>query len=136
MTDPTRPPLPDPAGLEPTMSPVDLPGDAPGEDRPLRWTATIVAVATLFLLFFNAGAIRSWANELRPGPTTEPVIAAADAWHGVTAAIGLARPVETMRGWWEAAKAARFGGQDAAVPEPEAPATRQPRPGERGPTTS
>ena len=111
MTETSSPPLPDPAGLEHTLSPVDLPGDAPGEGRPLRWATTIIAVASAFLLLFNAGALRSWAGDLEPGPVTEPVIAAADAWHGFTERLGLTRPVETMRGWWQEVKAGRFAAQ-------------------------
>lgn len=138
MTDTTRPPLPDPTGLEDRLSPVDIPGDAPDEGAP-RWTVQIVALATALLFLLNATAIRAWANELAPSAWTEPVIAAADAWHGFASGLGLAAPVETMHGWWEGARAARFGGGEAAAPPPdveEEPAQRQPRPGERAlPTT-
>jgi hypothetical protein len=112
VTAPFKPPLleqPVPASL----SPVDLPGDLPDVGRPLRWTAGIVATASLVLLLFNAGAIRGWADELPPAPLTEPAIAAAEAWHGLTSQIGLAAPVETMRGWWREAQDARFAaGED------------------------
>jgi hypothetical protein len=127
-SDISRPPLPDPSGLEDTLSPVDLPGDVPGEGAPLRWAVTIVAVASALLLFLNATSIRAWANELPPGPATDPVIAAADAWYGFTSSLGLAAPVETVHLWWEGARAARFGSQPDTAPA-DAPA-RQPRPGE------
>jgi hypothetical protein len=135
---PTTPPLPDPAGLERTLSPVDLPGDVVGEGAPVKWTAQIVAVASASLLLFNAVAIRSWASELHPGPWTDPIISAADAWYEATARIGLAAPVETMHGWWQRVQAARFGGTEpAAAPQDvEAPARPQPRPGESGPPTT
>jgi hypothetical protein len=132
MTDTSRPPLPDPSGLEDRLSPVDLPGDAPGEGAPLRWTVTIVAVATLFLFLFNATAIRAWASELAPSPWTEPAIAFADWWYETASGLGLTVPVETMHGWWEHAR----GGEAEAAPPPEDTPVRQPRPGERGPGTT
>jgi hypothetical protein len=138
VTEPTsKPPLPDPSGLERTLSPVDLPGDAVGEGAPIRWTVQIVAVASALLFLLNATSIRSWASELRPGPWTDPVISAADAWYETTASVGLAAPVETVHGWWQKVQAARFSGQSApAEPQREEPARPQPRPGEAGPTTT
>jgi hypothetical protein len=136
VTEPTRkPPLPDPSGLERTMSPVDLPGDPVGEEAPVKWTAQIVAVASALLFLLNATSIRAWASELRPGPWTDPVIAAADAWYDTAARVGLTAPVETMHGWWQSVQEARFG-RDAARQEPEEPARPQPRPGEAGPPTT
>ena len=135
MAEPTsKPPLPDPAGLEDTLSPVDLPDDAPGEGAPLRWTSTIVAVAAAFLFLFNAGAVRGWASDLPPDRYA-PVIAAADAWHGLTGRLGLTWPVETMRGWWQAAQAAGSGegAEQEGEPQPDRP---QPRPGEGGPPST
>jgi len=93
-------------------SPVDLDDDAPAGGRPLLWTSRVVATAAAFLLLFNAGALRSWASELSPGPATDPVIAAADRWFAATHALGLDVPVETMRGWWQAAQAARLSTGD------------------------
>jgi hypothetical protein len=94
---------------ETILSPVDFPFEAPMAG--LRWTSEIVATAALMLLLFNAGAVRGWASELPPGPLTEPAIAAADGWTAATEAVGLDRPVETMRGWWREAQAARFAGE-------------------------
>ncbi|MEA3017641.1 MAG: hypothetical protein QOI38_2363 [Sphingomonadales bacterium] len=93
-------------------SPVDLDDDGAIGGPPLPWTSRIVATAALFLLLFNAGAVRSWASELPPGPATDPLIAAADRWFAATHALGLDLPVETMRGWWQAAQAARLSGDD------------------------
>ena len=93
-------------------SPVDLDDGAQSAGRALPWTGRVVATAALFLLLFNAGALRSWASDLPPGPGTEPVVAAADRWHAATAALGLDVPVETMRSWWQAAQAARLSGAD------------------------
>jgi hypothetical protein len=119
------------------MSPVDLPGDPVGEGAPVRWTVQIVAVASALLFLLNATSVRSWASELRPGPWTDPVIAAADAWYETTAAIGLSAPVETLHGWWQQVQAARFGGEAAPAPQvPDEPVRPQPRPGEAGPPTT
>lgn len=93
-------------------SPVDLEQDDSTGERPLLWTARIIATASLFLLLFNAGAVRSWASELPTGPASDPVIAAADRWFAATHALGLDAPVETVRGWWQAAQAARPGAGD------------------------
>jgi hypothetical protein len=93
-------------------SPVDLEDDDAVAGRPLLWTSRIIATASLFLLLFNAGAVRSWASELPPGPAADPLIAAADRWFAATHALGLDAPVETMRGWWQAAQAASLSDGD------------------------
>jgi len=93
-------------------SPVDLEEDDAVAGRPLLWTSRIIGTASLFLLLFNAGAVRSWASALPPGPAADPVIAAADRWFAATHALGLDAPVEAMRGWWQAAQAARLSGDD------------------------
>ena len=112
MTAPFRPPPPAPMVEEATLSPVDLAGDLPGVGRPLRWASEIVATASLTLLLLNAGTVAGWANELAPGPVTEPAIVAAERWHELTRGVGLDRPVEAMRARWREAQAARFAGQD------------------------
>ena len=93
------------ARTEHAPSPVDLDGDTAGDA--LGWTGRSLATAALLLLLFNAGAVRGWASELPPGPATEPLIAAADRWYDATHAAGVDVPVETMRGWWQAAQGAR-----------------------------
>ena len=105
-----REPLPGPAGLEDTLSPVDLPAPPEPLPQPLRWTSSAIAAATLFLALFNAHAIRGWCYDLPPGAVSERLIGAAEGWYAATAAVGLNRPVETMRGWWQSAKEKRFAG--------------------------
>lgn len=95
------------AGDGPMLSPVDLPGE-PFEPEALGWAARIVATASLFLMLFNSGAIRGWADELPPAPLTEPVVAAAERWHGAASALGLDVPLEAMRRRWREAQDARF----------------------------
>jgi multisubunit Na+/H+ antiporter MnhC subunit len=107
-------PLPGPAGLEHSLSPVDLPpSDQPLPD-PLRWTTIVIAVATLFLALFNAHSMRSWAYELDTSPATERVVLASESWYALTARLGLNRPVESMHGGWRRVKEARFAGQPVA----------------------
>ena len=103
-------PLPGPTGLEHTLSPVDLPPPPAPLPQPLRWTSEAIAAATLFLAVFNAHAIRGWCYDLPPGAVSERLIGAAESWYAATAAVGLNRPVETMRGWWQSAKEKRFAG--------------------------
>lgn len=125
-TEPAKAPLPDPAGLAHSLSPVDLPEPPEPLPRPLGWTIQVIAAAGLVLALFNAGAIRSWAYELRASAANQRIVAVAEHWHDATATFGLNRPVETMRGWWKSVQAARFGGEgsqtatgpDAVAPEP------------------
>lgn len=119
-TEPAKAPLPDPGGLAHSLSPVDLPEPAEPLPRPLRWTVTVIATASLLLALFNAGAIRGWAYELRPTPLNQRVVAVAEGWYDLTAVIGLNRPVDAMRHWWGAVResAETQSGPDAGAPEP------------------
>lgn len=117
-TQPAEAPLPDVEGLAHTMSPVDLPEPAEPLPNPLRWTVTVIAVAGIFLALFNAGAIRSWAYELKEGPVSERIVSTAEGWFDLTASAKLEVPVDTMRGWWKQVQNARFPGQEPA-PETE-----------------
>lgn len=95
-------------------SPVDLPPPEEEEQQPLLWTSIVIAVATGFLLLFNASAIRSWAFDLEPGPQSEQVVMLADDWYERTEIFYLDRPVVVMSGWWNAIKALEFGSDEAA----------------------
>jgi hypothetical protein len=106
-------------------SPVDLPPPEGEEQHPLLWTSIAIAVATGFLLLFNASALRGWAFDLEPNPQNERVVAVADGWYQRTEAFRLDEPVAAMSGWWNAVKALEFGSDEAAAPvadEPEAAA--------------
>lgn len=119
---PQTPPLPDPSGLEDTLSPVDLPGEAgQGQGQGLRWTTIVIAAATLTLLPLNATALRGWAYELKPTPLNAHVVAATERWYDVMAAIGLTAPVETMHGWWQGLQSLEFGGSGADAETPPQP---------------
>ncbi|KQN39853.1 hypothetical protein ASG37_16815 [Sphingomonas sp. Leaf407] len=92
-------------------SPVQVPADPVDGVRPLRWMTGIVAGSTLFLALFNAPAIGEWFDELPPSPATEPLRAPIAAWVATTARLGLDTPRTAVRTRWEAARAARFGGE-------------------------
>lgn len=114
-------PLPGPRGNADMTSPVDLPPPDEEEPHPLLWASTAIAVATGFLLLFNASALRGWAFDLEPSPRNERIVAAADSWYGKTEALYLDRPVETMSGWWLAVKALEFGSADEDMGEETGP---------------
>lgn len=90
------------------VSPVDLAPDPAGGGAPLRWTASVIIVATLLLALFNAGALVNWAQGLPPSTANARIVAAAQGWYGMTEALGLTRPGETIRTAYDTIKAARF----------------------------
>jgi hypothetical protein len=118
-TEPAKAPLPDTGGPAQAFSPVDLAEPDTPLPRPLAWTATVIATASLFLALFNAEAIRGWAYELKPTATSQQVVSAAETWFEVTASAGLDRPVATMRGWWKDVQGAKFDGQNEQGPDAE-----------------
>jgi hypothetical protein len=93
-------------------SPVDL---ASGESQrhPLRWTTSIIAITSLFLLATNAISLREWIDEQTPGPRQAQLAALAERWDAFTLSIGLGLPRAALHREWKAAEAARFGDQPA-----------------------
>lgn len=90
--------------------PVDIapvPGDEAGA---LRWTTVTLALCTLALALLNAGAISGWTQDLPPSPRTAKLMAAADAWHDLTAAAGLDQPHAKLHHVWTRAEAAPWPG--------------------------
>lgn len=111
-------PLPDALGLTHTSSPVDLPEPAvPLPHDGLRWATTVIAIASVFLLVFNAGSLRGWAYELTPTDTNAKVVSATETWYGLTASVGLNRPVDALHHWWRGNMNLRFPGQEEAPPD-------------------
>ncbi len=102
-------PLPGPTGLAQTLSPVDLPEPAMPLPHPLRWTSQVIAVAALFLLLFNAHALRGWSYQLPPNDYSARVVTLAEGWYDFVGKAGFNRPVEAMHARWQAARDARFG---------------------------
>lgn len=113
-TEPAKGALPDHEGLANTLSPVDLPEPDAPLPNPLAWTFTVIATAGIFLALFNAGSIRSWSYELKPGTLNERVVSASESWFNLTSSAGLEVPVDAMRGGWKGVQNARFPGQDPA----------------------
>ncbi len=87
-------------------SPVDL-ADVPGTAAPLRWAATSLAVATLFLLATNSIALKSWVDEQTPGPWQSRAAVVATDWHARMTALGLATPRAALNRLWLDAQAQR-----------------------------
>jgi hypothetical protein len=87
-------------------SPVDL-ADAPGLAAPLRWTATGLGVAALFLLATNSIAVKTWVDEQTPGPWQSRAATVATDWHARMTALGVAAPRAALNRLWLAAQAQR-----------------------------
>ena len=101
-------PLADPLGLARSLSPVDLPVPPAPLPHPLRWTSEAIATATLFLLLFNAHALRGWSYQLTPNDMSARVVTMAESWYDLAGRAGLNRPVEAMHARWQSAREARF----------------------------
>jgi len=111
-------PLPDALGLTHTSSPVDLPEPAvPLPHDGLKWTSIVIAVATAFLLVFNAHSLRGWAYELVPDDTSARIVVVSETWYDLTAKVGLNRPVLALHHWWRGNMNLRFPGQEPAAPD-------------------
>jgi hypothetical protein len=76
-------------------------------ERPLRWTAGVLAVSALFLLVFNARSLSTWLADKEPTPVTLQARALAESWTTATAAVGLDRPHALVRALWERRKPQR-----------------------------
>jgi hypothetical protein len=105
---------PDPSGLAHSLSPVDLPEPLASPPDALRWTSLVIALAALSLALLNADALRGWSYRLPPGAASARIVAAAESWHDRLDRIGLNRPSEAMRGWWQSARDRRFDGQNSS----------------------
>lgn len=87
-----------------------IPAARAAEGSALAWTSTVMAVATAFLLVFNAASLKSWADGLEPGPATVAVRDAADAWAARMQAWGLSGPRDALHAGWKKAAAVRMDG--------------------------
>lgn len=88
-------------------APTVLPPDPVDARRPGWWTSVTIAVAALSLALCNAQAIGGWVDEMTPGPLNTPLRAPVAAW--VARVQRLDTPRARVRGWWQRARAARFG---------------------------
>jgi hypothetical protein len=96
---------PNPFGLAYSQSPVDIPEPLGTPPNGLRWTATVILVATMTLGLLNAHAMRGWAYQLPANAVSTRAIAAAEGWYDAVDRIRLNTPVESMRVRWQALKA-------------------------------
>ena len=87
-------------------SQVDV-ADPSGTAAPLRWTATSIAVAALFLLATNSVALKGWIDEQTPGPWQSRAAALAGDWHARMKTLGLAAPRAALNRLWLKAEAQR-----------------------------
>lgn len=93
--------------------PADLADDA--EPGALRWTVTVIALATGALALLNAQALTGWAEELPPGPTSVRLVAAATAWEDATGALGI--PHARLHKAWKQVERADWSRRGAEVQE-------------------
>lgn len=97
--------------------PADLADDADLGAGALRWTAMVVVLTTALLALVNAQSIRSWAEELPPGPTTVQLVSAAGAWEEATAQTGLGTGRARLHKAWRGFEEARWTPQAQASEE-------------------
>ncbi len=105
--------------------PYEFPADVADDAEPgaaLRWTAGVIALATLGLALLNPGAIDSWVNDLPPGPLTVRLATATDAWQAAANHVGLGAGHAGMHAAWKAAERTDWSGRqpvemaDASAP--------------------
>lgn len=97
-----------------TDFPVDLPDPPAADDQGLRWTTTVIGIATALLLLTNAVAISSWGAEQPPSANMVRLINVADGWHAFTDRTGLGAIREDLHQLWKKMERARWPGQKPA----------------------
>jgi hypothetical protein len=97
-----------------TEFPVDLPDAPKDDDQGLRWTATVIGIATVLLLLTNAIAISSWGAEQPPSARMVRIVNAADGWHAFTDRTGLGAAREGLHQLWKQMEKLRWPGQKPA----------------------
>lgn len=95
----------------PPAPPLDDEGIA-ARDR--RWTSRTVIVATAFLLVFNAVSPLNWARQQPPGWVPETVRQLSEVWVAQLGVFAVDQPRQGAREAWDAARRARFIGQEPA----------------------
>ena len=90
-------------------SPVLIAPDRVDAARPWRWMTTVIAVATLVLLVFNARTIDDWAVELAPNRLTVLLRVPTAGWAGTATSTGIDGPRARLHATWSRVRAARFG---------------------------
>ncbi len=95
----------------PPAPPLDDEGIA-ARDR--RWTSRTLLTATAFLLVFNAVSPLNWARQQPPGWVPDTVRQLSEVWTAQLSVFAVDQPRQGLREAWDAARAARFIGQDGA----------------------
>jgi hypothetical protein len=88
--------------------PAEFPSDPQGSAKALRWTTEVLALTALALAVLNPEAIVNWTEDLPAAPSTAKAMAAADAWHNQSAALGLDSPRKVFHHAWKRAQTARW----------------------------
>ena len=93
----------------------EFPADLPDQDddgrATLRWTAGVIALATLGLALFNPTAISGWIDDLPPGPATIHLVTMSDDWAAAADHIGLASGHARLHAAWKAAERTDWKGR-------------------------
>jgi hypothetical protein len=90
------------------VSPVDL-GEKPIRGkRPLAWTTTTIAIASILLLFANAGTVAAWVDEKPVTEQQQQASVLAGEWKATMDAYGITAPRDWLHGVWKQMQAARF----------------------------
>ena len=90
-------------------SPVDISDMPIDRGDSLRWTAVTIAVATIALLFANAGTLAAWVDEMAPTPAQQRLASVATGWSDAMASIGITTPRRKLHETWKKLQAVRFG---------------------------
>jgi hypothetical protein len=90
----------------------DDPDDLVARGRAVRYAATVIAVASLFLLFFNATALRNWSASLTPTNVNVQMATIAGDWRDALAKFGLDTPRAAVHDAWAKARGLTFGHAD------------------------
>ena len=95
----------------PPAPPLD---DEAAAARDRRWTSRTVMVAAAFLLVFNAVSPLNWSRQQPPGWVPETVRQLSEVWVARLAVFAVDQPRQGLRETWDAARRARFIGQEPA----------------------
>ncbi len=101
----------------PIPEPAD-PNDRVAARRALVWTSTAIAMATAFLIVFNAASMKSWSASLTPTEATAKLVSLTSAWEAEMAKFGLTAPRAWMHDLWGQQRARTWGGAKPAEAEP------------------
>lgn len=101
------------------------PGPPPDDEglaaRDRRWTTRAILTATVFLLIFNAVSPLNWSRQQVPGWLPQTVERLSSVWVEQLSLMRADDPRHGLREFWNAARDARFIGQEPAPERPPEP---------------